>query len=148
MNLRRLAPDYYVADQLHPEDMTALADLGIRAVINHRPDGESDDQPGRDALAAAAAAAGIDYREAPVSTLEVSETELTRTRDALQALDGPVCAFCRSGGRAALCWAYVQLGGSCTQSIVDAVVGAGFDQLGIEERLGRRLLAQQRPEQA
>lgn len=140
MNLRRLAPDFYVADQITAADLPALAELGIRTLLNQRPAGEAADQPTGAELQAAAQAAGLSYREAPIATQDITEAELAAARSALEAVDGPVCAFCRSGARAAICWAQLQLGETCTQSIVDAVIGAGFHQLDIERRLGNRLL--------
>lgn len=143
MNLRRLASDFYVADQITAADLPALADLGIRVLVNHRPAGEAADQPTGAELQAAAQAAGLSYREAPIATQDITEAELATARSVLEAVDGPVCAFCRSGARAAICWAQLQLGETCTQSIVDAVIGAGFRQLDIERRLGNRLLHRQ-----
>jgi len=41
---RKVATNFYVAPQLEPADFAEAAELGIRTVINNRPDGEAPDQ--------------------------------------------------------------------------------------------------------
>ena len=139
MNLKCLARDYYVADQLQPEDLEQLARRGIRSIINVRPDGESDDQPSGDDIRIAAQAVGLDYVSVPVANKDVTPVELDRFRAALDPLPLPVCAFCRTGTRAMVCWALTQLGTQATYAIVDAVEGAGFPSDDLRCRLGREL---------
>ncbi len=105
MALREIAPEFFVSEQLTAEDMPRLAAAGIRSVLNNRPDGEEAGQPGSSELEAAARAAGLDYRHVPVATRQVTAAEQAAFEAALEALPRPICAFCRTGTRAELCWA-------------------------------------------
>ena len=95
-----LTPDFAVAPQLQPEAMAEAAAAGFRSVINNRPDFEhGPDQPSSEAMAAAAAAAGLRYVHLPVAGNYQSPEEIAAFRGLLAELPGPVLAFCRSGGR-------------------------------------------------
>lgn len=92
----------FVAGQLMPQDMPALAGAGLRSVINNRPDGEGGaDQPDSAQLEAAARAAGLEYRYVPVPPAGHGAADARRMSDAVDALPKPVLAFCRTGRRAA-----------------------------------------------
>jgi len=104
MALREIAPEFFVSEQLTAQDMPRLAAAGVRSVLNNRPDGESDDQPSSRELEAAAREAGLEYRHVPVATREITATERTAFEAALKSLPRPICAFCRTGTRAELCW--------------------------------------------
>lgn len=56
-----------VAGQIGPADVAEAAKGGYNTVVNNRPDGEAPDQPPGEAIAAAAAAAGLDYHYLPVA---------------------------------------------------------------------------------
>ncbi|HEY0822388.1 MAG TPA: TIGR01244 family sulfur transferase [Ramlibacter sp.] len=92
----------YVAAQLRPEDMPALAEAGLRSVINNRPDGEGGaGQPESAQLEAAARAAGLEYRYVPVPPAGHTAADAKRMSDAVDALPRPMLAFCRTGRRSA-----------------------------------------------
>jgi len=98
--LRPVADDVFVAPQLAPADLAAVARAGFRSVINNRPDFEGGaDQPTSAAMADAAAAAGLEYRYLPVNGAYQSPEEIAAFAALLQALPRPVLAFCRSGAR-------------------------------------------------
>ena len=67
MTMRRLEEGRFVAGQIRPEDVPAIAAAGIGLVVNNRPDGEEPGQPESAGIEAAARAAGIDYRHIPVA---------------------------------------------------------------------------------
>jgi uncharacterized protein (TIGR01244 family) len=98
--VRAVAPDVCVAPQLTPEAMAEAAAAGFRSVINNRPDFEhGPDQPSSAAMAAAAAAAGLEYRHLPVDGGWQSPEEIAAFAKLLQELPRPILAFCRSGAR-------------------------------------------------
>ncbi len=100
LQIHRLAPDVCVAGQLTPDAMAELARLGFRSVINNRPDFEHDlDQPTNASVAAAAAAAGLEYRFLPVSGAYQSPEQIAAFADLMDELPHPVLVFCRSGAR-------------------------------------------------
>ncbi len=98
--LNPLTPDFAVAPQLEPAAMAEVAAAGFRSVINNRPDGEGGpDQPSSASMAAAAAAAGLQYVHLPVAGGYQSPEEIAAFKDLLGTLPRPILAFCRSGAR-------------------------------------------------
>ena len=75
--IRSVTPDFCVAPQLGPDAMAEAARLGFRSVINNRPDFEhGPGQPTHAEIAAAAAAAGLEYRFLPVDGGYQSQEEI------------------------------------------------------------------------
>lgn len=98
--VQRITADFCVAPQLGPEAMALVAAAGFRSVVNNRPDFEGGpDQPGHEAIKAAALAAGLVYEFLPVSGGYQSPEEIARFKSLLTTLPPPVLAFCRSGAR-------------------------------------------------
>ena len=98
--IRALSTDVCVAPQMTPEAMAEVAALGFRSVVNNRPDFEhGPDQPTNAAIAAAANAAGLEYRFLPVAGGHQSPEEIAAFARLLRELPAPVLAFCRSGAR-------------------------------------------------
>ena len=98
--LRQIADTVCVAPQLSPDAMAELARLGFKSVVNNRPDFEhGPDQPTNAALAAAALAAGLQYRFLPVEGGWQSPEQIAEFAALLAELPPPLLAFCRSGAR-------------------------------------------------
>ena len=102
--LRQLDDTTLVSGQIAPEDMPALKDQGVSLIINNRPDGEDPGQPLAADIEAAAEAAGIAYRFVPI-TRGMGPADVDCMREAMDAADGKVLAFCRSGSRSTMAWA-------------------------------------------
>ena len=109
-DIRRVTDDFAVAPQLAPEDVAEAASQGFRLLINNRPDGEAPGQPSSSAMAEAAAAAGLGYVHIPFAG-PPGPGQVEAVRAAVQAADGPVLAFCRSGTRSITVWAQGQAKG-------------------------------------
>jgi uncharacterized protein (TIGR01244 family) len=98
--LQALTPDVCVAPQLTPEAMAEAAAMGFKSVVNNRPDFEhGPDQPTSAAIAAAAQAAGLEYRHLPVAGGYQSPEEIAAFATLLETLPRPLLVFCRSGAR-------------------------------------------------
>ncbi len=98
--VRAVAPDVCVAPQLSPEAMAEAAAMGFKSVVNNRPDFEhGPDQPSNESIAAAAKAAGLEYRFLPVDGGYQSPEEIAAFAQLLAELPRPLLAFCRSGAR-------------------------------------------------
>ncbi len=111
--MSQLAPDLWTCGQLHAADFAAVSSRGFRTVINARPDHEAPDQPTTDALAAAAAKAGLQYEYLPVVPNQIGERDVEKFIEYLQALPKPVLAFCRTGNRVAQLWSLARARGAC-----------------------------------
>ncbi len=128
MQLRQLTDILSVSAQIDEADVDALAEQGVRSLINNRPDGEVPGQPDSGALAAAAARHGMTYVHLPVISGQWHEDVVDAFADALQTLPPPILAFCRSGTRSCTLWA---LSACATGEDRDAVIAcaatAGYD---------------------
>lgn len=127
MELKKINETVSVSPQIAVDDMAAIKTAGFRAIICNRPDGESVDQPGFAAIAAAASAAGIETRYVPIMSGAVTDSDIAAFGDALANLPQPVLAYCRSGTRSATLWAVIEAGRRPMTEIVAATQAAGYD---------------------
>ena len=125
--MRRLDATTSVAGQIDPARIPELAAQGIALIVNNRPDGEDPGQPASAAVEAAARAAGIGYRQIPVSGA-ISADQVAAMRAALEGAEGQVLAYCRVGMRSALLWALARASaGEDADALVRAGAEAGYD---------------------
>lgn len=124
---RQLTEDFYVAPQLRAEDFPAAKALGIRTVINNRPDGEAPDQLADAEAKAAAEAAGLAYVHVPVRSGHMTPDDLKAFRHAVESCEGPYLAYCRSGTRSCHLWAFTAVKELPVDYVVAAAWTAGYD---------------------
>ena len=125
--LRKLDEKTLVSGQIHPSDVVRLKDSGVTMIVNNRPDGEDSNQPTSTEIEAAAEEAGIPYRFVPISR-GIGPSDVEAMREAMDAADGKLLAFCRSGNRSALTWAVVRREqGATLEELEDAASAAGVD---------------------
>lgn len=125
---RRLTQNVLVSPQLALEDMAAAAALGVGTIVNNRPDGEEPLAPQGDAIAAAAAAAGMNYVAIPVGHAGFSAPQVDAMIAAMEQAEGAILAYCRSGTRSTLLWALAAAKqGEDPDSIARAAAAAGYD---------------------
>jgi len=135
MSIFKLTPNMSVAPQIEKEDLETIRTMGFRSIINNRPDRESAQQPANDAIARKAAELGLDYRFIPVVSGSFDDTDVARFREALDEMEGPVLAFCRSGTRSSVMWALANAGRMPADEIIEAAGNAGFDLSALKPRL-------------
>ncbi|MFM6933407.1 MAG: TIGR01244 family sulfur transferase [Novosphingobium sp.] len=114
---RKLTDKVYASPQIGLDEVASAAEQGFSLIVNNRPEDESPDQVPGDAIAAAAAAAGLDYVAIPVTHAGFSEPQVRAMADALSG-EGKVLAYCRSGTRSTLLW-----------TLAEASRGADLDEL-------------------
>jgi uncharacterized protein (TIGR01244 family) len=99
---RKLTDSIYASPQITLEDVAEAAAMGVKLIINNRPEGESDDQiPGAD-IETAARAAGIDYVAIPVTHAGFTSHTWSRWPNLMNR--GPVLAIA-ARARSTLLWA-------------------------------------------
>jgi sulfide:quinone oxidoreductase len=135
MEIRTIAPDLSVSPQLQPEDVATAAAQGFKSLILNRPDGESGDQPSREAIEDAAGQHGLKLRYVPVIAGDLKDADVTAFSAAMRELPTPALAFCRTGTRSATLWALSQAGHLSTEAILDTAEKAGYDLSGLRPRL-------------
>ncbi len=131
-DIRPVTPDFAVAPQISPDEMADLAAAGFKRIISNRPDAEVPPQLSSATMAAAAAAAGLDYVHVPIVGMpNAAQVEAVFT--ALQGADGPVLAYCRSGTRSITAWAIGQArhGEAAPEALIALGRDAGYDVSGV-----------------
>ena len=125
---RRVTDVLSVAPQISADDVAAAAKLGVKVLINNRPDGEEPGQPTGAEIKAAAEAAGLAYVEIPVDRSGLSPDHL----DAWDAAgEAPALAYCRSGTRSITLWAHAAARrGMDIDEIISLASNAGYDLRG------------------
>ena len=124
---RQLDDKTHVSGQIRPDEVAGLAELGITMLVNNRPDGEEPGQPLGTEIEEAARAAGIDYRSVPIIR-GIGPADAEAMREAIEATDGKMLAFCRSGTRSALAWALAKSDeGMAREEIEERLGSAGVD---------------------
>jgi len=98
MEIRQITDNYSVAPQISIDDITQIKAAGFKSVISNRPDAEDGAVP-HDAIEAAVREAGLEFRYIPVISGQITQENVDDQAAALDALPGPVLAYCRSGAR-------------------------------------------------
>lgn len=125
---RKLTDSIYASPQISLEDVAEAAAMGVKLIINNRPEGESDDQVSGAEIEAAARAAGIDYVAIPVTHAGFSEAQVAAMAKALDEAEGRVLAYCRSGTRSTLLWALSESSqGGDPDALTNMAAKAGYD---------------------
>lgn len=117
----------WISGQIAAEDLAdAAARLGVRKVVNNRPDHEEPGQPTSAEIGAAAESAGLAFLDAPVRGLPDPAT-VHRVGQFLE--DGePTLLFCRSGMRSAVTWAMAERArGVPADDLREQALAAGYD---------------------
>lgn len=135
---KTLTPTLAVAGQLSADAIRDLAEQGFTTVICNRPDGEEPGQPPLAELEAAAAEAGIAFHHIPVSGGQFPESAISAFADVLDAAQGKVMAYCRSGTRSTCLWALSQARSTQPAQLIEAGARAGYDLSGLAPALAAR----------
>ena len=126
--LKRIDDSTIVAGQIHPEEVPGLAAVGVKMIVNNRPDGEEPGQPAAAQIEAAAHAAGLAYRHIPVGPGGLSSDLVAEMAEAIDASEGTLLAFCRSGTRSTYLWALARSQqGADGDALIEKAFAAGFD---------------------
>ena len=131
-DFRRVTDSLSVSPQVTEADIAQAAAEGFVLVINNRPDGEDPTQPSSATIEAAARAAGMDYVHIPVRG-GPGPDQVEAVREAVEAANGPVLAFCRSGTRSIVTWSIGQAmsGETDRETLVRQGEAAGYDLSGV-----------------
>jgi sulfide:quinone oxidoreductase len=136
--LAELAPGLSATGKLDRNDIDALAQQGVRTIVNNRPDGEDPGQlPAADARRLAEAH-GIAYHHIPVTAATLSRADVDALAAVLASAPKPVVLHCRSGTRSTLLWALTRLReGADPFALVAEAAGHGIDIASLPAIAGR-----------
>ena len=123
-----LGPGLSAAGRLDRADIDALAEAGVRTIINNRPDGEDPGQLPAAEARRIAEAHGIAYHHIPITAATLSRADVDAFAAALQGAPAPFVAHCRSGTRSTLLWALTRMReGANSLSLIAEAAQHGID---------------------
>lgn len=126
MDIRPITPDYAVSPQIEPGDLTAIKAAGYTTVIDNRPDGEIPPHLHTAKMKAAAEALGLVFIVNPVIGGMMTADNVAIQRDAIEAANGPVFAYCASGNRSSVVWALAEAGKRPVEDLVGLPARFGY----------------------
>jgi uncharacterized protein (TIGR01244 family) len=127
-----LAPELSVTGRLDRPDIEALAQAGVRTIINNRPDGEDQGQLPAAEAQRIAEARGLTYHHIPITAATLSRADVDAFAGALRDAPAPVVAHCRSGTRSTLLWALSRMReGADPLALVAEAARHGIDIAGL-----------------
>lgn len=116
-----------VAPQITVDDIPALQAAGVSTIICNRPDAEVTPDLQAAAIRAAAEAAGLAFVDNPVIGGALPAETVDRQSAAITEAPGAVLAYCRSGTRSCIVWAFGAARTRPVDEIVAAAAQAGYD---------------------
>ncbi len=127
-----LSPGLSVAGRLDRADIEALAQAGVRTIVNNRPDGEDPGQLPAAEARRLAEAQGLAYHHIPITAASLTRADVDAFAATLREAVAPVVAHCRSGTRSALLWALARMReGADPLNLVAEAAHHGIDIAGL-----------------
>jgi uncharacterized protein (TIGR01244 family) len=105
-DMRQVGNGFFVAGQIAPQHVAALAEAGYTTIICNRPDNEGPGQPPADTIKAEADRHGIAFHYVPVVHAGITRENVDAMQKALSEAEGLVFAYCRSGARSTHLYAF------------------------------------------
>ncbi|MCA0043639.1 TIGR01244 family sulfur transferase [Celeribacter litoreus] len=136
MEFNKINDAITVSGQITPEEVKTLAEKGFKILICNRPDQEIGPEMSSEVMAEAAAEAGLAFHYLPVVPGMLTQDLIEETARILEAAEGPVYAYCRSGTRSCNVWGLSQAGKEAADRIIEQGAGAGYDLNGLRPHLG------------
>ena len=126
MHISQLSPDYSVAPQILVEDVSTILKAGFKSVICNRPDQENPVYCQIKAVKTAVLAAGLEFAENFFDSYSFGTDTIKRQTQLLKQLPSPVLAYCASGHRCSVIWAFSLAGTLEIDAILEATTHAGY----------------------
>jgi uncharacterized protein (TIGR01244 family) len=126
MQINYLSPDFSVAPQIAVVDVATIAEAGFKSVICNRPDQENPETHQIAAIKAEVIAAGLEFAENVFDPSTFGPDKIQRQSELLQELPSPVLAYCASGTRCSIVWAFAHASSMDIDSILTATTSAGY----------------------
>ena len=106
MTIYKITPKYHVTGVLKPESVGQLHRLGIVKFICNRPDSEAPFEEQSEQMRLAVTEAGMAFDYNPVTMTSFSPKLVRRHTDAVLNTNGGVFAYCATGRRCTMLWAF------------------------------------------
>lgn len=136
-----LSAELTVGPEPSASELADLAASGVRMVISNRPDDEDGVLLASAQMTEAAETCGLAFEHIPVEGRNPLEGSVVAFADALEDAEGPVYAYCKTGGRSAALWALASVRGFDNATLIEKCADGGHDIAMLEPKLtSRRIL--------
>ena len=126
MNINKISPEYSVSAQICADDLPNIVTAGFKSIICNRPDTENPKKLQIKTLKLRTTAAGLEFAENVFGPSTFGMDKIDRQCQLLVEMSGPVLAYCASGSRCSVIWAFAKAGIIETNAILEATDAAGF----------------------
>lgn len=126
MNIKKMTENLSVSGQISHRDISKIAAMGFKTIINNRPDREVPFQPRAKTLSARAEKAGLRYFYVPVISGQLTQKNVEDFAAIVAQAERPTLAFCRTGTRSAHLWARANPDDLSTAEISEIGAQAGY----------------------
>ena len=130
-----LSPYYSVAPQISEADISSVVSAGFKAIICNRPDYENSKDLHIAVIKAAALEAGLEFAENVFDGSTFGSDKIAIQTDLMQKLQNPVLAYCTSGARSAVVWAFANAGIIEVDKILATIREAGYQLDHLQDQL-------------
>jgi uncharacterized protein (TIGR01244 family) len=127
MDIRKVTDNFAVSAQIVPEDVQTLADEGYTTIICNRPDDEEFGQPLFESVAAQAQVLGMNIHHLPITSGMLGPQHISQMAQLVESGGGKVFAYCRSGTRSIMLWAFQEVTKRPRDEVVALAQAAGYD---------------------
>lgn len=128
MSIKSINKSFSISGPLCRQEIRALAEAGVKTLINVRPDDEEPNQLNHETIKSWAQEAGLRYLFLPVVSGQYSPAAITAFGNFLTSEPVPQHAMCRTGTRALHLWA---LAGR-DQGLSDVEIIAAGSEVGVD----------------
>ena len=142
MHINQLSENYSVAPQILVKDVDTILNAGFKSVICNRPDKENTIPCQIKAIKTAARAAGLEFAENVFDSYSFGLDKVQRQTQLLKQLPSPVLAYCASGNRCSVIWAFSLAGTLEIDAILEATTHAGYQLSHLRPQLEHLALSQ------
>ena len=140
MNYHKLTSSFFISSQIKISEVDSLKENGFTDVICNRPAHEcsADERP--EVIRESVQNLGLNFIDNPLSNGQLSLDTISNQRnDGIKTL-----AYCTSGTRSAILWAFSMAGELPTPKILECLVEAGFPMPHLSDQINS--LAENKPQ--
>ena len=126
MIINKISPEYSVSAQICADDLPNIVTAGFKSIICNRPDTENPKNLQIEILKRRTTTVGLEFAENVFGPSTFGMDKIDRQSQLLVKMPGPVLAYCASGNRCCIIWAFAKAGIIETNAILKATEAAGF----------------------
>ena len=127
MDIRPVTDTFAVSPQIEVGDLDTIAADGYQTIICNRPDDEEAGQPAIAAVTARAEELGLSVHFIPIASGMFGPQHVAQMAEAVSNAEGKVLAYCRSGTRSIMLWAFNEVRHRPRDEVLALTSKAGYD---------------------